>query len=325
VKLSVHIERWPAVVPFRITGCVWDTFDSVVVDVSRDGKVGHGEALGVYYFDETVDSLMAQIEVLAPQIEAGIDRRQLQNLLPPGGARNAIDCALWDLEAKCSARTIWDLTGVAPRDLDTVFTIGLEATPEQMAAKAAAATLYQLLKVKLDEDRPLERLQAIRAARPDVRIVVDANQGWQFPELQWLAPRFADLGVEMIEQPLARGKDEPLETYRSPVPLCADESCLHLGELEQAARRYQLINIKLDKTGGLTHALELARAARLRGLGLMVGCMGGGSLAMAPTFVVGCLCDLIDIDGPLLQKTDRIPGIQYVGGRAAVFGPEVWG
>jgi L-alanine-DL-glutamate epimerase-like enolase superfamily enzyme len=325
LRFSVHIERWPAIRPFRIAGNVWDTFDSVVVELSRDGKVGRGEALGVYYLEETVDTLIHQIEAVAADIEAGIDRIGLQTLLPPGGARNAIDCALWDLEAKRSGRRIWDLADVRPKPLETVFTIGLEATPEEMASKAAAAVRHSLLKVKLDTDRPLERLRAIRSARGDVRIVVDANQAWTFPELRALAPAFAELGVSMIEQPLRRGADAELEGYRSPVPLCADESCLHLGELAQAARRYQMINIKLDKTGGLTHALELARAARERGLGVMVGCMAGSSLAMAPTFVVGCLCDLVDIDGPLLQKTDRIPGIAYEGGRVAVFGPDVWG
>jgi L-alanine-DL-glutamate epimerase-like enolase superfamily enzyme len=325
MKFSAHIERWPAIRPFRITGNVWETFDSVVVEVSRDGKIGRGEALGVYYLDETMDSLMAQIEAIAGRIRAGIDRTELQGLLPAGGARNAIDCALWDLDAKCSGRSVWDLAAVTAKPLETVFTIGLEATPSEMAEKATAATSHSLLKVKLDADLPLERLRAIRAARPDARIVVDANQAWTFAELQRLAPPFAELRVQMIEQPLPRGGDAALEGFRSPVPLCADESCLHLGELEQAAARYQMINIKLDKTGGLTHALELARAARARGLGLMVGCMAGGSLAMAPTFVVGCLCDLVDIDGPLLQKADRLPGIDYAGGRVSVFGPEVWG
>lgn len=325
MKFGVHIERWPAIRPFRIAGNVWDTFDSVVVELSRDGKVGRGEALGVYYLDETVDTLVPQIEGIAAAIEAGVDRAGLQSLLPPGGARNAIDCALWDLEAKLSGRGVWELAAVTPKPLETVFTIGLEATPEEMAAKAAAAVRHTLLKIKLDADRPLERLRAIRAARADVRIVVDANQAWTFAELRALAPPFAGLGVSMIEQPLRRGADAELEGYRSPVPLCADESCLHLGELDQAARRYQMINIKLDKTGGLTHGLELARAARGRGLGVMVGCMAGSSLAMAPSFVVGCLCDLVDIDGPLLQKTDRLPAIEYDGGRVAVFGPDVWG
>jgi L-alanine-DL-glutamate epimerase-like enolase superfamily enzyme len=325
LRYGVHIERWPALIPFRITGKVWNSFDSVVVELEKDGKIGRGEALGVYYADETADSMLAVIEGIGPRLESGLGRAELQTLLPPGGARNAVDCALWDLEAKCSGRSIWELTGVAPKPLETVFTIGLEPTPEEMAAKAAAATTHRLLKVKLDADRPLERVRAIRAARPDVRIVVDANQAWTLSELEELAPAFAEAGVAMIEQPLPRGGDQELARYRSPVPLCADESCLHLGELERAAERYQLINIKLDKAGGLTHALELARTARARGLGLMVGSMCGGSLAMAPTFVVGCLCDFVDIDGPLLQRTDRLPGISYVGGRAAVFGSEVWG
>jgi L-alanine-DL-glutamate epimerase-like enolase superfamily enzyme len=325
IKLSVRAERWPAIRPFRIAGMAFHWFDSIVVELSRDGCVGRGEALGVYYLDETPDSMIAQVESVAAVIGAGIDRPALQTLLPAGGARNAVDCALWDLEAKTTERTIWQLTGVEPRPLETVFTIGLEATPEEMAAKAAAALTHGLLKIKLDGDRPLERLTAIRDARPDARIVVDANQGWTFAQLREITPAFAALGVQMIEQPLRRGADAELEGYRSPVPLCADESCLHLGELAQAVRRYQLINIKLDKTGGLTHALELARAARATGMGLMVGCMGGSSLAMAPSFVVGCLADLVDIDGPLLQKSDRLPGMTYDGGQVAVFGADVWG
>jgi L-alanine-DL-glutamate epimerase-like enolase superfamily enzyme len=325
MKISVHIERWPAIRPFRITGKVWETFDSIVVEVSHNGNVGRGEALGVYYLGETAAGLAAQVEQLTARIASGLDRTALQSLLPPGGARNAIDCALWDLGAKSSGRRIFELTGVFPKSLETVFTIGLEPTPEEMAEKAAAAASHALLKVKLDGDRPLDRLTAIRTARPDARIVVDANQGWSFSQLVALAPAFAELGVQMIEQPLRRGEDAELEGYKSPVPLGADESCLHMGELDLAARRYQMINIKLDKTGGLTHALELARAARTRGLGLMVGCMGGSSLAMAPSFVVGCLCDLVDIDGPLLQKSDRLPGLAYTGGHVEVPGPEVWG
>jgi L-alanine-DL-glutamate epimerase-like enolase superfamily enzyme len=269
--------------------------------------------------------MTAQIESVADRLAVGIDRAALATLLPPGGARNAIDCALWDLEAKASGRRIWELTGVAPKTLTTVFTIGIEATPEIMAAHAAAATAYPLLKVKLDGFQPLERVQAIRRARPDARLVVDANQGWNLVQLQALAPAFAELGVEMIEQPLPRGADAALEGYRSPVPLGADESCLHLGELDSAAKRYQMINIKLDKTGGLTHALELARAARARGLGLMVGCMAGSSLAIAPAFVVGCLVDLVDIDGPLLLKRDRLPGLVYSRGRVQPPEKEVWG
>ncbi|HQR49190.1 MAG TPA: enolase C-terminal domain-like protein, partial [Steroidobacteraceae bacterium] len=248
-----------------------------------------------------------------------------QSLLPPGGARNALDCALWDLEAKSSGRTIWQLTGVEPREVETVYTISIESTPALMAEHAASAQDCPLLKVKLDGQQPIERMTAIRRTRPDARLVVDANQGWTFDQLQKVAPAFAELGVLMIEQPLPRGGDAALEGYRSPVPLCADESCLHAAELDLAARRYQMINIKLDKTGGLTHALELARAARARGLGLMVGSMGGTSLAMAPSFVLGCLTDFADIDGPLLLKRDRLPGMRYSAGKVSVFGPEVWG
>ena len=325
MKLSVHTESWPAARPFRITGREWTSFESVIVELSNNGVVGRGEALGVFYLDETAASLAAQIEAIADKIIAGADRSSLAALLPPGGARNAVDCALWDLEAKSSGRRIWELTDIAPKALTTVYTISIEQTPDLMAEHAAAAAAHPLLKVKLDGQQPLERIRAIRHARPDARIVVDANQGWNFGQLKVLAPAFADLGVELIEQPLPRGEDGVLEGYRSPIALGADESCLHLGELETAARRYQVINIKLDKTGGLTHALELARAARARGLGLMVGCIGGSSLAMAPAFVVGCLVDLVDIDGPLLLKRDRLPGLVYTRGCVEPPGPEVWG
>ena len=325
MKFSIHTETWPVSRPFRITGREWTAFDSVVLELSHEGVIGRGEALGVFYANETAASMTAEIESIAKHIDAGVDRATLAQLLPPGGARNAIDCALWDLEAKSSGRSIWELTGVAPKPLTTVFTIGIEATPEIMASHAAAAAEYPLLKVKLDGNQPLERIRAIRAARPDARIVVDANQGWDLATLKRLAPAFADLGIEMIEQPLPRGADAGLEEFRSPVPLGADESCLHLGELDAAARRYQVINIKLDKTGGLSHALELARAARERGLGLMVGCMAGSSLAIAPAFVVGCLVDLVDIDGPLLLKRDRIPGLAYARGRVEPPPADVWG
>ncbi len=258
-------------------------------------------------------------------IKNDITRARLQFLLPPGGARNAIDCALWDLEAKSAGRSVWTISGVQPKPLETVFTIGIEETPGEMAAKAAAAGAFGLLKVKLDGNRPAERLEAIRRSRPDARIVVDANQSWTFNQLVELGPICANLGVQLIEQPLRRGNDAELDKYDSPVPLCADESCLHLDELEQAASRYQWINIKLDKTGGLTHALALAEAARSLGLQIMVGNMGGSSLAMAPAFVVGCLADLVDIDGPLLQQFDRLPGLDYNGGRVSAFKANVWG
>jgi L-Ala-D/L-Glu epimerase len=325
MRMSAHSERRKAIRTFRITGRTVDAFESIVVELSDSQVMGRGEALGVPYLEETPETLLRQVENIEAQVSKGIDRMALQTLLPPGGARNAIDCALWDLEAKATGRSIWELTGVKPRELETVFTIGIESTAAEMAARSAAVPEHKLLKVKLDGEDPVGRLRAIRSARPDARIVVDANQGWTFSQLVDVAPVMAELEVMLIEQPLPRGGDAALEGYRSPVALCADESCLHLGELDRASRRYQFINIKLDKTGGLTHALELVGASRARGLGVMVGCMGGSSLAVAPAFVLGCLSDLVDIDGPLLLKSDRIPGLSYDGGRVVPFGADVWG
>ena len=325
IKLSVHQEDWAAVTPFRISNAVWDTFPCVVVELADGMHVGRGEGLGIYYFDETSTTMTSQIEAVADRIEAGAGRLDLLDMLPPGGARNALDCALWDLESKQVGKRAWELAGIDLKPVVTVMTIGLEETPEEMAKKAEDAVAFPLLKVKLGADRPVERIEAIRAVRPDATLVIDANQGWDFEQLQEVAPRLQALGVEMIEQPLPRGEDEALEGYDPPLPLCADESCVHGGELADAARRYQMINIKLDKSGGLTHGLEMARAARSLGLGLMVGSMGGTSVAMAPHFVVGLLCDFHDLDGPLLAKYDRPHGLVFRNGDVAPPEPRLWG
>lgn len=324
-KVAIHAESWRAIIPFRISNHAWDDFPCVVCEIEQDGRVGRGEALGVYYLDETPESMTAQLEDVAPELAAGADRQQLLGALPPGGARMAADAALWDLEAQLSGRSAWSIAGVSAAPVETVFTIGLEATPEGMARKAGAARDVTLFKIKLNDDRPVQRIAAIREARPDARLVVDVNQGWTFAELQDHAPELAALGVQMIEQPLPRGGDAELEGYASPVPLCGDESCLHLGELELAATRYQMINIKLDKTGGLTHGLELAHAARERGLEVMVGCMGGTSLAMAPHHVIAQLADFVDIDGPLLIRNDRPGGLHYENGIVTLPEQPFWG
>ena len=320
-----HTETWESRIPFRISNFVWDDYPSVVCEIEQDGVIGRGEALGVYYLDETEKTMLRQLEAIAGHLADGATREDLLDLLPPGGARNAADAALWDLEAQLSGASAWELAGVRPDPVHTVFTIGLEDEPQQMAAGAAAATDSSLLKIKLDADRPVQRIAAIREARPDVRLVVDVNQGWSFDELREYGPAIGELGVEFIEQPLARGGDEALEDYDSPVPLCADESCLHLDELEQAARRYQMINIKLDKTGGLTHGLRLAHAIRDRGLGIMVGCMCGTSLAMAPHHVIAQLADYADIDGPLLLTRDRFGGLVYRNGIVTLPERRFWG
>jgi L-alanine-DL-glutamate epimerase-like enolase superfamily enzyme len=325
MKISVHLEDWELVQPFRISGMEWITSPTLVVQIEEDGCVGRGEAQGVFYLDETAAGLFDQVDSVANEIRKGISREDLQELLPPGGARNAVDCALWDLECKQTGRTIWQLTGIDPGPVTTVFTIGLEPTPEEMAAKAAAAADAPVLKIKLDDNRPYERLAAIRAARPDAALVVDANQGWDFELLKEVIPKCEGLDLGMIEQPLPRGRDEALEGFDSPVTLAADESCLDSSELETAARRYSMINIKLDKTGGLTEALKLARAAREKGCKLMVGNMVGTSLGMAPAFVIAQLCDFVDIDGPLLLKYDHPLGLNYNKGVVDVFSPRFWG
>jgi len=325
MKMSVHIEEWPLVTPFRITGVEWINTRSIVVTLYDDGCLGRGEAQGVYYRDETAESLFEQAENVVKTIESGISREALQDLLPAGGARNAIDCAMWDLECKKTGKSIWQLTGINPGPVTTVFTIGLEPEPGQMAAKAAAAAEAPVLKVKLNADRPVERLAAIRAARPDAVLVVDANQGWDFEQLKEVIPRCVGLDLAMIEQPLPRGGDAMLEGYDSPITLAGDESCLHTGELEQAIRRYDMINIKLDKTGGLTEALKLARAAKQQGCKLMIGNMMGTSLAMAPSFVVAQLCDFVDLDGPLLLRHDHPNGLRYHRGVVEGFDSTFWG
>lgn len=325
MDLRIDIEHWELKQPFRITGHEWTHSSCVVVTLIDGDARGRGEAQGVSYLGETAESMQAQIDAVAADIRAGISRDELQQLLPRGGARNAVDCALWDLEAKRSGKSVWDLSGIKPGEVTTVFTIGLEATPGEMAAKASAARQYPVLKIKLNDDRPLERLEAIRAARPDARIVVDANQGWSFELLQQVLPGCAELRIEMVEQPLPRGADEALDAFDSPVMLAADESCQDTTELAQCARRYGMINIKLDKTGGLTEALRLASAARDSGCQLMVGNMLGTSLGMAPSFVVAQLCDFVDIDGPLLMKRDRECPMRYSAGTVAVFDSRLWG
>jgi L-alanine-DL-glutamate epimerase-like enolase superfamily enzyme len=325
MKFSIHIADWELTEPFRISGSEWLTSYCLVVQLEQDGCIGRGEAQGVDYLDETAESIFEEAHAVADQIRKGISRRELQDLLPPGGARNAIDCAMWDLECKRAGKSIWQLTGITPKPVTTVFTIGLEDTPERMAAKAAAAADAPILKIKLDSHMPYEKLAAIRAARPDAELVVDVNQGWSFELMQEMLPKCVGLKLAMLEQPLARGGDEKLEGYKSPIILAADESCLHSGELDTAARRYGMINIKLDKTGGLTEALRLAKAAKDKGCKLMIGNMVGTSLSMAPAFVVAQLCDLVDIDGPLLLKYDLPLGLSYHNGVVNEIDPRLWG
>ncbi len=324
-RLSAREEEWSFKEPFGIAGDLSYSEPAIVVELQDGDLVGRGEAEGIYYFDETPTSMIEQVQQVAADVESGASRVDLLDLLPPGGARCAVDSALWDLEAKRSGKRAWDLAGLKLKKIVTVFTIGLEGEPAEMARKAAAAALQPMLKIKLDADRPVEKIEAIRAVRPDASLVIDANQAWSFQQLAEVAPRLHGLGVTMIEQPLPRGADAELEGYASPLPLCADESCVHLGDVDEVAGRYQMINIKLDKSGGLTHGLEIVREARKRDLGLMVGNMCGTSLAMAPAFVIGLACDLHDLDGPLLFEHDRPHGMKYSSGVVSPPSPDLWG
>ena len=318
--MTLPLER-----PFSITGHTVINLEAVVVTLTRDGHVGRGEGDGVYYLGESQESMLSQLESVRRQVEAGISRAELQDLLPAGGARNALDCALWDLEAKSSGQRIWNLLGIQPKTLTTVATVGM-GTPEEMAARALEFARYPNLKIKLDNNEPIRRLEAIRAARPDATLVIDVNQGWEYQNLIDYLPDLERLQVAMIEQPLRRAGDERLVELESSIPIGADESCLTLEEYHQVKNRYQVINIKLDKTGGLTEALRIVEAARTDGKQLMVGNMTGSSLSMAPAYVIGQFCSFVDIDGPLLLDSDIEHGLQYLdAGVVGLPADQLWG
>ncbi len=325
MKLSVAIESWPLARPFQITGQIFTACDLILVEVTDGALVGRGEGCGVYYHTETPTSMKAQIEAVAQSICARPDRSTLADLLPPGGARNAVDCALWDLEARRAAIPVWTLAGLdAPRPLLTTYTLGAEA-PHVMAAQACALPAARALKLKLTgdgEDR--RRVQAVRAARPDIWLAVDANQGFDRTTLDALLPHLVEARVQLIEQPCRIGAEAELDGLASPIPLAADESVQVESDLERLVGRFQVANIKLDKCGGLTPGLAMARRARSLGLEVMVGNMGGTSLSMSPAFLVGQLCGVVDLDGPTLLAHDRRPGVTYDDGM--VYSPEtIWG
>lgn len=325
MQLRFRRADWEFIRPFRISYRTRTHAQTVVAQIESDGMIGRGEALGVSYRGETVESVLDELAAFAKQITLDVDRTTLQSMLQPGGARNAVDCALWDLEAKRQRTRAWHIAGLSVmRPLTTSFTLGIDA-PEAMADAAAAAHRYPVLKLKMNGDADLERVTKVRAARPDAVLLVDANQAWSFRQLERIAPSLARLDVKLIEQPLPAGADDELATYRGPIPLCADESCQTRQSLPSVEGKYQFINIKLDKTGGLTEALLLADEASARGLRLMVGCMGGSSLSMAPAQVVGQRCELVDLDSPLLIKSDLEHAIRYDGPHMSPCGPALWG
>lgn len=297
----------------------------VVVEIAAGDHRGRGEATPYARYGETPDSVLAQIETARIAVEAGADRAALQALLPAGAARNALDCALWDLEAKQAGVRAWTLAGRQRLDpVKTCYTLSL-GTAEAMAEVARAHARWPLLKLKIGAADHLDRVAAVRAAAPRTRLVVDANEALTFDELTRLAPEFARLEVKLLEQPLPVGEDESLEGWPSPVPLCADESLHTRAELAACARRYAAVNIKLDKAGGLTEALALKAEAQGLGLEIMAGCMVATSLAMAPALLVAQGARYVDLDGPLLLARDREPGLPISGALIEPPPPELWG
>jgi len=323
--LRVRDERWPTAHVFTIARGAKTEAHVLVVEISQAGVTGRGEAVPYARYGETVEGAMDTVERLRPAIEAGATRGELQDLVMAGAARNALDCALWDLEAKLTGQPAWKTAGLARLDpVKTCVTLSLD-TPEAMAEVARGLQRRPMLKLKIGAAGDLDRVEAVRAAAPKTRLVVDANEALSFEDLKRLAPEFARLDVKLVEQPLPAGADEALEGWVSPVPLCADESVRTRLELETCARRYACVNIKLDKAGGLTEALAMkARAAEL-GLEVMAGCMVGTSLAMAPGVILAQGAAFVDLDGPLLLAKDRTPGLRIDGALIHPPGAELWG
>ncbi|WEK00981.1 MAG: dipeptide epimerase [Candidatus Sphingomonas phytovorans] len=326
LSFRADIENWELSSPVRITGYTFNDHDALVVTISDGIHVGRGEAAGVYYLDDFPDRCIQQLEEVRDKIEAGLTRDELRQLLPPGGARNAVDCALWELESRQAGKPVWALAGLRPpKPLLTTYTLSAD-TPEAMAEGArgkyadARAIKLKLLGDGLDGDR----VRAVRAARDDVWVGVDANQGFDPDSLAELMPVFREARVALIEQPFKVGDDALLDGLVSPIPLAADESVQSLEDVAALVGRFQVMNIKLDKCGGLTEGLLMAEEARRVGLKVMIGNMTGTSLAMAPALLIGQYCDVVDLDGPLFLESDRNPPIVYDHGMVSA-PAGVWG
>jgi L-alanine-DL-glutamate epimerase-like enolase superfamily enzyme len=322
--LAVRIERWPISGQFQISRGAKREAVVVVAEIREDDLAGRGECVPYARYGETAAGVARTIEAQAGAIAAGLDRAARQTALPAGAARNALDCALWDLEAKRSSRRVWELAGrAAPAPVRTAYTISLDA-PEAMA-RTAAALEHPLLKLKLGAPGDQARLKAVRAAVPRAELIVDANEGWSPENLAQNLAACAAAGVALVEQPLAAASDDALARTARPVPVCADESAHDRASLPGLRSKYDAVNIKLDKAGGLTEALELAAAAERAGFALMVGCMVCTSLAIAPALLLAGRARFVDLDGPLLLAQDRPEGLKYEGTLLHPPARELWG
>ncbi len=324
-ELTVRHESWPLRGSFAISRGSRTTAEVVVVELRDGAAVGRGECVPYARYDESVEGVVATIESLRAELEGELDRNGLQSALPAGAARNALDCAFWDLEAKQRRQPVWQLAGCAPPEpLVTAYTLSLDSA-ERMGAAAAANAGRPLLKLKLAGPEDIDRVAAVHANAPAARLIVDANEGWTASQYAALAPELQQLRVEMIEQPLPAAQDGALAEIARPVPVCADESCHDRDSLAALAGRYDMINIKLDKTGGLTEALQLKAVAEAQGFEIMVGCMLGTSLSMAPALLVAQGARVVDLDGPLLLAEDRRPGLVYEDSLIHPPPPALWG
>jgi L-alanine-DL-glutamate epimerase-like enolase superfamily enzyme len=327
MDLSVRIERWPLAGAFTISRGSKTEAVVVVTELSDGTHRGRGECVPYARYGETPDGIVAAIEAMRPALRQGLDRKTLQAEMPPGAARNALDCAYWDLNARTSGRRAYELAGlVAPEPLVTAYTISL-AAPAAMQEAAEKAAFRPLLKVKLGgaDGLDAERITAVRRAAPQAELIVDANEGWNEANLVQNLGACSDCGVTMIEQPLPEGRDDGLAFAKRPLPVCADESVHDRASLDRLAGKYDAVNIKLDKAGGLTEALAMAAEAERRGFATMVGCMVATSLSMAPALLVAQRARVVDLDGPLLLERDRPDGLRYDGSLVYPSEPALWG
>ncbi|RWG81968.1 N-acetyl-D-Glu racemase DgcA [Mesorhizobium sp.] len=323
--ISVEAERFPIAGTFTISRGSKTEADVITVTIAENGHVGRGECVPYKRYGETMEGVRAAVEAMREPIADGIDRAALQAAMPAGAARNAVDCALWDLEAKLSGRPAADaICAVSPKALETAYTLSL-ADPEAMAAQARANASRPLLKVKIGGDNDMARVRAVTQAAPQSRIILDANEGWTDETIEANLVFAAQQGIALIEQPLPAGRDGILRAIAHPVPICADESVHEAKNLDALVGLYDAVNIKLDKSGGLTEALALRDRARELGFGIMVGCMVGTSLAMAPAVLLAQNADFVDLDGPLLLARDRDPGLIYQGSLVSPPDRALWG
>ena len=323
--LEISKETWALKDPFVIARGSRTETHVIKVELSCNGKMGRGESVPTARYGETIDSVCRQLESVSDQIRAGATRQHLISLLPAGAARNAVDCALWDLEAKQKQTTVSNLLGLPyPDSVRSVQTISIDS-PENMGLAASKLRNFPKLKVKLNGEHILSRLAAVHKHAPHAEILIDANESWTIDLLNRIAPSLANFGVVLVEQPLPAGRDEELRGLELPIPIGADESCHTANDIEELVGLYDVVNIKLDKTGGLTEAVTLANSARHAGLDIMIGCMVGTSLAMAPAMVLATGASYVDLDAPVLLREDRKYGLTIKDGKMSRLDERLWG